>query len=102
MTSSNPSSSPGNRLLYCIDLDGVLCAPVSFKDFAVAVPLTDNISKVNALFDAGHVIHIYTARLEVDRPITQFWLHQAGVKHDALVMGKQRADFYIDDRNGTL
>lgn len=56
--------------------------------------------KVNKLFEnRNNLIIIYTARSERVRKRTEKELHKLGIKYHALVMGKIRADVYIDDKN---
>ena len=80
-----------------VDLDGVLCKET--KPYSKAEPLTENIELLKNLKNSKNVkIIIHTARRERDRNITLKWLKNNGVPFDKLVMGKPRADFYIDDR----
>ena len=48
-------------MIYCFDLDGTLCTNTNgnYKD---AKPYKDRISKVNSLFNDGHIIIIESAR----------------------------------------
>jgi len=56
--------------------------------------------KVNTLFeDINNFIVIYTARTEKVREETIRLLQEKNINYHALVMGKIRADVYIDDRN---
>ena len=56
--------------------------------------------KVNALYeDCNNFIVIYTARSDSIRRETEEQLRELGIRYHALVMGKLRADAYIDDRN---
>lgn len=56
--------------------------------------------KVNELYeDADNFIVIYTARSETIRMETENTLGSLGIRYHALVMGKLRADVYIDDKN---
>ncbi len=93
-------------MLYAVDLDGTLCEENHNVDATIdwqgyyrnAVPYTDAITRINRLFDAKkHTIIIYTARWEEDREITRTWLQENGVKYNLLIMGKLRADIYIDN-----
>ena len=57
-------------------------------------------NKVNHLFeDHDNFIVIYTARSPIVRKQTEEELAKAGIRYHALVMGKLRADTFIDDRN---
>lgn len=56
--------------------------------------------KVNALYeDPENFIVIYTARSPTIRKSTETELASLGIRYHALVMGKLRADVFIDDRN---
>ena len=57
-------------------------------------------SKVNKLYDnKENLIIIHTARNPKIRKETEELLHKYGIQYHALVMGKLRADIYIDDKN---
>lgn len=95
---------------YVFDLDGTICTQEKSGEYHLAKPIKKMIDKVNALFDAGHDITIYTARgmvtFEGDLErvmaaywnLTDHWLHMNGVKYHRLRMGKPPADFYVDDK----
>lgn len=56
--------------------------------------------RVNALYEnPDNFIVIYTARSEAIREVTERQIASLGIRYHALVMGKLRADIYIDDRN---
>jgi len=86
---------------YCFDLDGTLCTNTE-GDYESAVPFPRRISKVNALYEEGSNILIYTARGTVTgidwRTLTEKQLAKWGVKYHELRLGKPFADLYIDDR----
>lgn len=61
---------------------------------------SDHPEKVNALFDnPENLIIIYTARPEYMRKETESELSARFINYHSLVMGKLRADVYIDDKN---
>ncbi len=71
--------------VYAIDLDGC----------ALSHP-----SKVRKLYDnKENLIIIYTARNPTMREQTERELRETNIPYHALVMGKLRADVYIDDKN---
>ncbi len=71
--------------IIAIDLDG--CA-LEFPE------------KVNCLAENKNIfVLIYTARPESLRTSTVQELEAKGIRYQALVMGKVRADMYIDDKN---
>ena len=93
---------PGIPKKLVIDIDGVLAEPVPALDYAEAGPLLDNVARVNALYDLGCHITLFTARgsgtgkdwSEVTREQMQRW----GVRYHELRFGKPPADYYVDDR----
>lgn len=92
---------PGARR-FVVDIDGVIASIVPGNDYKEAGPLAENIACVNALFDAGHRIVLFTARgteTGIDwAETTQAQLSAWGVRHHELHFGKPAADHYIDDR----
>jgi hypothetical protein len=86
---------------YCFDLDGTLCTNTE-GEYESAIPFPERISKVNALYEVGSYILIYTARGTVTgidwRKLTEKQLSLWGVKYHELRLGKPFADVYIDDR----
>jgi len=99
---------------YAIDLDGTLTdtgpekftkdmSPEEVRDvYYKAVPIKKNINIVNNLYDSGNVIIIHTSRYEEDRGLTINWLKENNVKYHHLVLGKPRADHYVDDKNMSI
>jgi hypothetical protein len=86
---------------YCFDIDGTLCTNTE-GEYEKAEPLPESISRVNALYDAGHKILLYTARgstTGIDwRATTERQMKTWGVKYHALYLGKPTADVYVDDK----
>lgn len=91
---------------YCFDLDGTLCqnsSEVGRNFYLDAEPIRKRIAAVNALYDAGHIIIVDTARGSVSG---DSWLVQTkaqldgwGLKYHRLRCGdKLAADIYVDDR----
>jgi len=87
--------------IYCFDIDGTLCTQ-NETNYEDAEPYVERITQLNALYDAGHTIFLYTARgtktgidwSKVTRQQMALW----GVKYHRLFFGKPYADFYIDDK----
>jgi hypothetical protein len=82
-------------------VDGTLCSQVD-GDYERAEPYKDMIARINALYDAGHRIVLYTARGSTTgkdwRGVTERQMRDWGVKHHELLLGKPYADVYIDDK----
>ena len=65
-----------NDKLIAMDLDGTLCYKESWneKEVIYAEPIKDNIEINNNLYKSGAHIIIYTARPEIWRAETMYWL----------------------------
>ena len=90
---------------YAFDLDGTLCNTPNGNEYENSTPIQGRIDKVNALFDQGHIITIYTARgcrsglTDKVRRLTEHQLKKWGVKHHRLSMGEKIFfDLLIDDK----
>jgi hypothetical protein len=88
-------------MIYCIDIDETLCHNIE-DDYAHSSPCRDAIRKVNALYEDGHTIKLFTGRGSWDstdwRPFVEKQLKSWGVKYHELIMGKPHADVFIDDK----
>jgi len=85
--------------VICVDIDGVLAEDSGdHRDYASRVPLLRGIELCRRLHAAGHTVVLHTARFKVDRQVTERWLARHGVHYHKLILGKPRADLYIDDR----
>jgi len=86
---------------YCFDIDGTLCTNTEGA-YEHAEPMLDRIVKVNALYEQGHQIILFTARgstTGIDwSVVTQQQLTSWGVRYHQLLFGKPFADVFIDDR----
>lgn len=74
-------------------------------------PMPDAITSLQALKDAGHAVHLVTARGllangHLIREHTVRWLHDHQVPHDTLTFSKDksivRTDYFIDDNAGNI
>lgn len=87
---------------YVFDIDGVIAGLTSDLQYDTAGPIVDNISVLNALYDLGHRIVLFTARgseTGIDwSEVTERQMKKWGVKYHELRFGKPAADYYIDDR----
>ncbi|MDA2934000.1 hypothetical protein MYX82_06620 [Acidobacteria bacterium AH-259-D05] len=88
-------------MIYCFDIDGTLCTNTNGA-YEGAEPYPEVIVRVNALYDAGHRIVLYTARgstTGIDwHELTVEQLRLWGVRYHELFLSKPNADFYVDDR----
>ena len=101
-TPESTTDAPTTRLpVYCFDIDGTICSNTEGA-YEAAEPFSDAIAALNALYDAGHRIHLHTARgssTGIDwRELTERQLREWGVRYHCLFMGKPSADVYIDDK----
>ena len=87
---------------FVFDIDGVIAQIVPGNDYRQSKPIQKTVDMVNALYDQGHRIILFTARggtSGIDwSELTQQQMNDWGVKHHQLRMGKPAADFYIDDK----
>jgi CMP-N,N'-diacetyllegionaminic acid synthase len=85
-----------------VDIDGVLAEAVPDLDYAEAGPIRENVERVNALFDHGCHIVLFTARGSGTgkdwSAVTEEQMKRWGVRYHELRFGKPPADYYIDDR----
>ena len=88
--------------IIAFDLDGTLCSTGSIQ-YQQAKPFKKRIKIVNELFDAGHIIKIYTARggtTGLDwRKVTEKQLKKWGVRYHFLITNKEHFEVYICDRS---
>jgi len=88
-------------MIYAIDIDGTLC-DTEDSDYKNSTPRNDVITKVNQLYDRGNTIKIFTGRGATSgidwREFTENQLKTWGVKYHELIMGKPKADIFIDDK----
>jgi CMP-N-acetylneuraminic acid synthetase len=93
----------GQGKRYCFDMDGVIAHLSPDNDYNLAMPNTSVIEKINALYDLGNYIIIFTARgsaTGIDwHQVSVDQLNAWGVRHHEFRTGKPNADFYIDDKN---
>ena len=71
-----------------IDMDGTICSEEKTFSRCLAKPKDNAVVAVNALYDAGHTVIIYSARTWVEYEMTVDWLQKYGVKYHQLFMGK--------------
>jgi hypothetical protein len=83
-----------------IDIDGVLCEPIDYRaspHYIDRVPTYFAHALIDLFRMRGYRITLFTARYEEDREVTIEWLKEYGIGYDELIMGKPRADIYVDD-----
>ena len=104
------------KRIIAFDLDDVICyrdkkyesmGPAKYK---YCIPIESTIEMINALYDEGFFIKIYTSRgmsqfnedldtIEEElRSLTEESLLHWGVKYHKLIFGKEHYDLIIDDK----
>ena len=81
-----------------IDIDGTICEDISNKDyskFATANIIDNSLESINNLYNEGHNITFFTARLEKHREVTEGWLKDNNFKYHKLIMEKPQGGKYI-------
>lgn len=79
-------------------MDGTICSEEKTYSRCLATPKENAIETINALYEAGHTIIIYSARTWVEYEMTVHWLQKNRVRYHQLFMGKPVGDVWIDDR----
>ena len=90
-----------------VDIDETICeTPDNPRDYSLSKPIPQNISKINALFDAGHEIIYWTARGSRSGEnwynLTHSQLISWGAKFHELKCDKPYYDLFIDDKTITI
>lgn len=91
-----------SKVLF-VDIDETICnTPDNPRIYEQAVPITDNIEKINRLYNDGHRIVYWTARGSRSGKnwydLTKQQLDSWGAKYHELRCDKPYYDQFIDDR----
>ena len=96
------------KVIY-VDIDETICNRESSTDFGVthdytkAKPITENIEKINKLYDEGNTIVYWTARgsrKQIDRTeLTNNQLAEWGAKYHELEVNKPFYDLFVEDKS---
>lgn len=90
-------------MVIYVDIDETICHYEGERNYADAIPLEQNIQKINDLYDDGNTIIYWTARGTVTgidwREVTENQFRKWGVKYHDLKFGKPAYDLFIDDKN---
>lgn len=88
-------------MIYCFDIDGTICSDLAGQ-YHEARPYQEVITAINNLYDAGHIIILWTARGTTTkkpwRAFTEAQLKKWKVKYHELQFGKPEADVFVDDK----
>ena len=89
-------------MIIYVDIDETICETPQSRDYSLAVPIVENIEKINKLHDEGHEIVYWTARGSgsgIDwRELTESQFKKWNVKYDKLELGKPMYDLFICDK----
>jgi hypothetical protein len=89
-------------MIYYVDIDETICFYEGERNYPDAMPLTENIEKINNLYDAGNTIVYWTARGSQTginwADVTSKQLSDWNVKYHELKMGKPHYDLFICDK----
>lgn len=55
------------KKIFCFDIDGVIMSVVSDNDYSKSQPIQLTIDLINALYDRGHHIILFTSRGEMTK-----------------------------------
>jgi capsule biosynthesis phosphatase len=95
----------------CFDIDNVICKTNSTRDYSKSTPIKKNIKAINAAYNNGFNIILYTARYmgrcnenlaqvkKRIKPLTLKQLKSWGVKYHKIYFGKPSFDLFIDDKS---
>ena len=89
------------KVIY-VDIDETICTTSSSRNYELAVPIIDNIEKINKLYDDGNTIVYWTARGSRKQinwyDLTYSQLNEWGAKFHELRVDKPYYDLFIDDK----
>ena len=90
-------------MIYYVDIDETICRYEGDRNYPDALPIEENIEKINDLYDSGNTIVYWTARGTTTgldwRDVTEKQFSKWGVKYHELKFGKPNYDLFIDDKN---
>ena len=90
-------------MIIYVDIDETICTSPEDRDYSKAIPIEENIKKINDLYYNGDTIVYWTARGTMSgidwRSVTEKQFKEWGVKHHELKFGKPFYDLFVDDRN---
>jgi hypothetical protein len=88
-------------MIYFVDIDNTICKTVG-NDYPNAVPVQENINKINNLFDKGNIIVYWTSRGRSSGKDLHFFtigqLCRWGCRFNSVWMNKPSFDVLIDDK----
>jgi histidinol phosphatase-like enzyme len=89
------------KIIY-VDIDETICTSPPSRKYAEAIPIKENIEKINKLYDRGNTIVYWTSRgsrKQIDwYELTKTQLEDWGAKYNELRVDKPYYDRFIDDK----
>ena len=89
-------------MIIYVDIDETICYYPEVREYSLAVPIEENIAKVNKLYEDGNTIVYWTARgstTGIDwTDVTGGQLKRWGAKYHELRLGKPHYDVFICDK----
>lgn len=85
-----------------IDIDGVLTNETEGFDYHNRTPFKENIKVLQQYEQAGCWIVLYSARRELDRSVTGYWLSVHEVPYHALLLEKPTGFLSVDDQVASM
>ena len=93
-------------MIIYVDIDETICyySTEDKSNYSLVLPFNERVTKINKLFDEGHIIIYWTARGTIHKHnnwfnITLNQLNNWNCKFHELRMGKPVYDLFIDDKN---
>ena len=88
-----------------VDIDNTICKTEG-NDYEHAIPIPENIHKVNRLFDDGNEVYYWTARGHTSgknwQNLTAKQLKEWGCKYNSIRFDKPSFDILFDDKASIL
>lgn len=88
--------------IYYVDIDETICITPNSRKYEDAIPIIENIEKINNLYDMGNTIVYWTSRgsrKQIDwYDLTYRQLKSWGAKFNELRVDKPYYDIFIDDK----
>lgn len=89
------------KVIY-VDIDETICTTPNSRNYLEAIPIQENINKINKLYDQGNTIVYWTSRGSRKQInwyyLTKNQLDSWGVKYHELRVDKPYYDLFIDDK----
>jgi len=89
------------KIIY-VDIDETICTSPHSRKYAEAIPIKENIEKINKLYDEGNTVVYWTSRgsrKQIDwYELTKNQLAEWGAKYSELKVDKPYYDLFVDDK----